>query len=43
MVTPRLFALNLLGDQLSSSAQPLVPERLMVLGADEQNGKGIQE
>ena len=30
---PRLFALNLLGEQLSRSAQPLVPERLFMLGS----------
>jgi len=30
---PRLFALNLAGDQFSKSAQPLVPQRLLVMGA----------
>ena len=29
---PRLFALNLVADQFSKSAQPLVPERLLVMG-----------
>jgi hypothetical protein len=29
---PRLFALNLLGEQLSKSAQPLVPERVLLFG-----------
>jgi uncharacterized membrane protein YqiK len=29
---PRLFALNLLGEQLSTSVQPLVPERVFMLG-----------
>jgi uncharacterized membrane protein YqiK len=29
---PRLFALNLLGEQLSKSVQPLVPERMFILG-----------
>lgn len=30
---PRLFALNLVADQFSKSAQPIVPERLLVMGA----------
>jgi hypothetical protein len=29
---PRLFALNLLGEQRSRSVQPLVPERMFMLG-----------
>ena len=29
---PRLIALNLLGEQLSKSVQPLVPERMFMLG-----------
>jgi hypothetical protein len=29
---PRLFALNLLGEQLSKSVQPLVPKRMFMLG-----------
>ena len=33
---PRLFALNLLGEQLSKSLQPLVPERMFML--DGGNG-----
>jgi uncharacterized membrane protein YqiK len=31
----RLFALNLLGDQLAKSAQPLVPERVFSVGGSE--------
>jgi hypothetical protein len=31
---PRLFALNLLGEQLSKSVQPLVPERMFMLGGE---------
>ncbi len=30
---PRLFALSLVADQFARSAQPLVPERLLVMGA----------
>lgn len=41
---PRLFALNLVSEHFANSTQPLVPERLMVLG-DGQNaggeGKGV--
>lgn len=38
---PRLFALNLLGDQFSKSAQPLVPERVILMGgADGHDGTG---
>jgi uncharacterized membrane protein YqiK len=37
---PRLYVANLLGDQLSRSHQPLVPERLIVLGGDrDEAGK----
>jgi uncharacterized membrane protein YqiK len=35
---PRLFALNLVSEQFAHSAQPIVPERLFVLGAQ---GEGI--
>jgi hypothetical protein len=35
---PRLFALNLLGEQLSKSAQPLVPERVLLFGQPQENG-----
>jgi uncharacterized membrane protein YqiK len=35
---PRLFALNLLGEQLSRSAQPLVPERVLLFGQPQENG-----
>jgi hypothetical protein len=31
---PRLFALSLVADRFASSAQPIVPERLLVMGAD---------
>jgi uncharacterized membrane protein YqiK len=34
---PRLFALNLLGEQLSKSVQPLVPERVFMLGSGTSN------
>ncbi len=37
---PRLFALNLVAEQFSKSAQPIVPERLFVLGG--QGGEGPQ-
>ncbi|MBI1853554.1 MAG: hypothetical protein HYR85_24725 [Planctomycetes bacterium] len=36
---PRLFALSSLGDQMTKSTQPLVPERLAMLGGGE-NGNG---
>ncbi len=37
---PRLYVANLLGDQLSRSHQPLVPERLIMLGgATDESGK----
>ena len=36
---PRLFALNLVADQFSKSAQPLVPERLFVVGGKDGDGK----
>jgi uncharacterized membrane protein YqiK len=35
---PRLFALNLLGEQLSKSTQPLVPERVLLFGQAQENG-----
>jgi uncharacterized membrane protein YqiK len=31
---PRLFALSLVADRFASSAQPIVPERLLVMGAN---------
>ena len=39
---PRLFALNLVAERFAQSAQPIVPERLFVLGggAGEQPGAG---
>src|SRR5688572_8527577 len=36
---PRLFALNLATDRFASSAQPLVPERLLVMGGTGEDGK----
>ena len=35
---PRLFALNLVAEQFSKSAQPIVPERLFVLGGEGGEG-----
>ena len=35
---PRLFALSLVGQQLSQSQQPLVPQRLMMMGGDNAKG-----
>ena len=37
---PRLFALNLVGEQLARSQQPLVPERLVVLGGGDGDNAG---
>jgi uncharacterized membrane protein YqiK len=39
---PRLYALNLVADRFASSAQPIVPERLLVMGggADGAGGAG---
>jgi uncharacterized membrane protein YqiK len=40
---PRLFALNLVSEHFAQSAQPLVPERLLVMGdGQEKNGEGVQ-
>jgi hypothetical protein len=36
---PRLFALNLVSEHFANSTQPLVPERLLVMG-EGQNGNG---
>lgn len=36
---PRLFALNLVSDQFSKSVQPLVPQRLLVMGGGEGKEK----
>jgi uncharacterized membrane protein YqiK len=35
---PRLFALNLLTEQLVHSQQPLVPERVLMMGGEGQDG-----
>ena len=35
---PRLFALNLLTEQMARSQQPLVPERVLVMGGEGQDG-----
>ncbi len=35
---PRLFALSLVADRFASSAQPIVPERLLVMGGDGAAG-----
>jgi uncharacterized membrane protein YqiK len=37
---PRLYALSVVVDKLSHSAQPLVPERVFVNGANGSNGAG---
>jgi len=34
---PRLYALNLVAQQLAHSEQPLVPERVVMLGGDQKN------
>jgi uncharacterized membrane protein YqiK len=40
---PRLFALNLVSEHFAQSAQPLVPERLLVMGdGQEKKGEGVQ-
>jgi uncharacterized membrane protein YqiK len=36
---PRLFALNLVSEQFASSTQPLVPERLLVMGEGRTGGE----
>jgi uncharacterized membrane protein YqiK len=36
---PRLFALNMATDKFASSAQPIVPERLLVMGGGGEGGK----
>ena len=37
---PRLFALSLVADRFASSAQPIVPERLLVMGGDGNGAAG---
>ncbi len=37
---PRLFALNLVAEHFARSAQPLVPERLLVMGGGEAGKDG---
>jgi hypothetical protein len=36
---PRLFALNLVGKEFAQSRQPLVPERLLMMGGGTSDGK----
>lgn len=36
---PRLFALNLVSEKFAHSAQPIVPERLLVMGGGNGDGK----
>jgi uncharacterized membrane protein YqiK len=40
---PRLFALNIVSEQFANSRQPLVPERLLVMGGDSNGGNGNGE
>ncbi len=40
---PRLFALNLVSEHFANSTQPLVPERLLVMGEQGHNGNGEGE
>ena len=40
---PRLFALNIISEQMAHSAQPLVPERLLVMGDGAARGDGTGE
>lgn len=41
---PRLFALNLVSDQFAKSAQPIVPERLLIMGGGGgKDGEGKVE
>jgi len=35
---PRLFAMNLLTEQMARSQQPLVPQRVLMMGGDGQDG-----
>jgi multidrug efflux pump subunit AcrA (membrane-fusion protein) len=37
---PRLFALNLMAEQMAHSQQPLVPERMLLMGRDGQAAEG---
>lgn len=37
---PRLFALNLMAEHFSKSAQPLVPERLLMMAGGHEDGEG---
>ncbi len=39
---PRLYAMNLIAQQLAQSVQPLVPERLLVMGESGREGGGAQ-
>ena len=38
---PRLFALSLVADQFAKSAQPIVPERLLVMGTGGKDGEKV--
>jgi uncharacterized membrane protein YqiK len=40
---PRLYALNLVAEQLAHSAQPIVPERLLVMGGAAGGGSVIEK
>jgi uncharacterized membrane protein YqiK len=40
---PRLFALSLVTDQFAQSAQPIVPERLLIMGGGGGDGQGKTE
>jgi hypothetical protein len=37
---PRLFALNLVAERFATSAQPIVPERLLVMGGESGSASG---
>jgi len=37
---PKLFAVNLMAEHFSKSAQPLVPERLLMMGSGKDGGEG---
>src|SRR5205814_9002098 len=37
---PRLFALGIVSEKFANSAQPIVPERLLVMGVGKDGGDG---